>query len=125
MSQEKKVLIIDDNHAVTHALSLKLKQEGIVVDTAFSGEEGLQHIASFSPDLVLLDIIMPELSGTSMLEKYKTSAPESKTKFIILTNDDSVKTLSEVLSIEVTDFVSKAETPIDEVVKLVKSRLGI
>lgn len=119
----KKVLIIDDDHALTHALSLKLEKEGFLVDVAYSGEEGLEHIASFQPDLVLLDIVMPKLSGTSMLEKYVASAPNHTTKFIILTNDNNTETLSEIFSIEVTDFVAKVETPIDDVVALVKNRL--
>jgi DNA-binding response OmpR family regulator len=125
MSLHKKVLIIDDDQALGRALTLKLEQEGLEVDVAFTGEEGLEHIASFKPDLVLLDIIMPTLSGTDMLERYKASASDRKVKFIILTNDDNIKTLSEILSIEVTDFVSKIETPIDEVIALVKNRLGL
>ncbi len=66
-----KILLIEDDTFFRGFYSTKLKEKGIEIDVAADGEEGLQKIASFHPDLVLLDIIMPKKDGFEVLETMK------------------------------------------------------
>jgi len=125
MNDQKKVLIVDDNPSLCDALEFKLNKEGFSTDVAHTGEEGLVQIEAFAPDLVLLDITMPQLSGLELLMRFNRQPHSKKTKFIILTNHVDTKTLSDVFMYEVTDFIDKAATPIENVVTLVKQRLNV
>lgn len=68
----KKVLIIEDYYALADIESLLCTMEGYEVKVAKSGDEGLQVLTEFGPDLVLLDLMLPgELSGTQVLERIR------------------------------------------------------
>lgn len=67
----KKILLVDDHINVLRLLAIELKHAGYDVDTALNGKEALRKIDSGNPDLVLLDIIMPEMNGFEMLSKLR------------------------------------------------------
>lgn len=75
----KKVLVIDDDESILDAISLILDDAGCVVDTTPNGEETLQKVRSFQPDIVLLDIL---ISGTDGREICQTLKQNEKTKQI-------------------------------------------
>lgn len=69
-----KVLVIEDDIMMSNMLSMYLTEEGYQVSQAFRGDEGLQHAASFKPNLILLDLILPDVDGIEVcLEIRKTS----------------------------------------------------
>lgn len=81
-----KLLLIEDDAVFTRIYQKKFTKEGHQVVTAKDGREGLELIASEQPDVVLLDIMMPELSGLEVLERIKADPAIHGVPVIILTN---------------------------------------
>jgi len=82
----KKILIIDDETLLVNMYKTALMVEGYEVDSAESGDEGLAKIKSVKPDLILLDIMLPRITGPEILDTIKADAELSKIPVIMLTN---------------------------------------
>lgn len=80
-----KVLIVDDEPNIQLSLSFLLQKEGYSVETASNGIEAIEHFHSFAPDIVLLDVMMPEMDGYSTAEKLRALDETSKVHIIFLT----------------------------------------
>lgn len=80
------VLIIDDNKDFLEIFSMKLSKAGYEVVTASSGQEGLEKVEQTHPDLILLDVEMPEMNGVETLAKLKENPNTSSFKVAFLTN---------------------------------------
>ena len=82
---QKKILIVDDSRTVTRIVQTALESEGYGVRCAFSGEEALFYLGGYSPDLIILDVVMPQMSGLEVLSKLKDSPDTSAIPVIVLT----------------------------------------
>lgn len=119
---QRTILIIEDDTAQREALFTRLQREGFAVDTARNGSHALTLLETYTPDLILLDLNMPVLSGKGFLEQVqarRTHLPP----IIVLTNDERLSEVSEVLEHAVTDYLVKADTSIERLVALVRERL--
>jgi len=81
----KKVLIVDDEEAILRLVTVRLKSSGYEVITAYDGVEGLQAAAEHRPDLIILDILMPNMDGTEMSAKLKEDPRTRDIPVIFLT----------------------------------------
>ena len=114
----KNVLVIDDDEKICWAFKQFLEDEGYCPITANNAEEGLRRIASDKPDVVLLDINLPGMSGLEALAEIKTQHPS--VIVVIITAYDDVETTVEAMRLHAFDFVPK---PIDlDVVRSVLDR---
>ncbi len=68
---KKRILVIEDEHGLADMMKLRLESGGYEVHEAFDGEEGLRAIKSFLPDLIVLDLVLPKLSGEEVLRTVK------------------------------------------------------
>lgn len=107
MKTATKILIIDDEKAIGEALASSLRDDGFVVDLAYSGRQGLQKIREFSPDIVLQDIWMPgEMDGLQVLEEAKKSGlPDCQ--FIVMSGHGTIETAVRAVKNGAWDFVEK------------------
>ena len=80
-----KILIVDDEPNIVISLEFLMKKEGYVVAVAGDGEAALAQLASFDPDLVLLDVMMPKKSGYEVCQAIKTDPEHAATKVVMLT----------------------------------------
>lgn len=80
-----KILIVDDEPNILMSLEFLLKKEGFQIDTAADGDAALDKVRSFSPDLVLLDVMMPKKSGFEVCEILRADAAYAQLKIIMLT----------------------------------------
>lgn len=71
MEIENKVLVVDDEEDIRTLLEFNLKKEGFIVKTAANGTEALKKVKSFSPDLILLDVMMPEMDGVEVCKEIR------------------------------------------------------
>lgn len=71
-----KVLLVDDEKEFVVTLAERLGMRGIYTETAFDGEEALKKLQNYKPDVVVLDLMMPGISGLAVLEKIKKLYPE-------------------------------------------------
>lgn len=119
-----KILIIDDDERLVTVYSMALRSSKYEVETSPGGQEGMDKIASFKPDLVILDAMMPVTSGVDVLKKIR-STPETKDlKVIMFTalSDENMK--SDVLALGVSDYIVKSQLTIVEVVEKVEKALN-
>ncbi len=119
----KKVLIIEDYPATAEMISNILKTEGIDVVTAADGPSGLAKAKSAKPDLILLDIMMPEMSGFEVCEKLKADSGTSSIPIIIVSvraAEDSIKKGKELGA---SEYISKPFDPF-KLIEVVKKYLG-
>ena len=99
------VLAIDDDAAVTHLLKRGLTQEGFVVDTANSGLTGLHRALDNPPDLIILDIMMPDMDGLEVLARVR--ATDLHLPVLVLTARDELADQVKGLEAGATDYVIK------------------
>jgi two-component system copper resistance phosphate regulon response regulator CusR len=117
----KRVLIIEDEKPLAHALELKMKHEGYAVTVCLNGGEGLKEALTDKYNIILLDLIMPELDGFSLLQGMKDK--NIKTPVIVLSNLGQEEDRAKATALGVKDYFVKANTPIAEIVAKVKSVL--
>jgi DNA-binding response OmpR family regulator len=119
-----KVAIIEDDIAITQMYRMKFQSEGYEVETAGDGESGLALIQRFQPDIVLLDLMMPRMSGDAMLSRLRKTAWGKKIKVIILTNLGETEAPASVKRNGVQRFIVKADMTPRDVAEVVKAELG-
>jgi CheY-like chemotaxis protein len=84
MSQNQKILVIDDNRALVLAAEKVLQKEGYTVCTALNGLDGLLKARSEKPDLILLDIVMPDMDGYKVCRELRSDSNTTQIPVIIL-----------------------------------------
>ena len=104
-----KVLIIEDNETLNEAYKLILEKDGHKVSTAYNGEEGLEKLKSTSPDLILLDMLMPKMDGLEFLRRFKVDK-YPKTTIIILSNLNEDEQVEEARKLGAHRYILKANT---------------
>ena len=103
-----KILLIDDDRFFQKFYSTKLREQGIEVDVASEGDEGLLKVAQFMPDLILLDLIMPKMDGFSFLQKRLMDENLKKIPVIIFSTLGQEKDIANAKRLGATDYVDKS-----------------
>lgn len=119
-----KIAIIEDDLAISQMYRIKFEAEGFEVETAENGKVGLELAESMKPDIILLDLMMPEMTGDEMLAKLRATEWGKDMKVIILTNMGEQEVPENVRSLGVTSFILKADMTPRQVADLVKVELG-
>ncbi|NMO23145.1 response regulator [Pyxidicoccus fallax] len=101
-----KLLVVDDEPQVAHALRRLFRREGFDVQVAFSGAEALERLKEFSPDIVLTDFRMPGMTGSELLQRVKRSHPLAL-RLIISGYADFKSVVASVNEGEICRFISK------------------
>ena len=81
----KKVLIVDDEENIVISMEFLMNQAGYTLEIARNGEEALQKVAAFTPDLILLDIMMPKINGFEVCRRVRENPTWQEIKIIMLT----------------------------------------
>jgi len=119
-----KIAIIEDDQAISQMYRIKFEAEGFEVETAENGKLGLELAEKMKPDIILLDLMMPEMTGDEMLKKMRETAWGKKVKVIILTNMGEQEAPPIVKSLDVRRFIVKAEMTPRQVAEMVKKELA-
>ena len=120
---KKKVLIIDDDENLCAVLVDKLNFTGFQADCAFDGALGLKKALETKPDLILLDVIMPNMSGWEALEKLRVDAWGESVKVIMLTSLDKPESIAHAMEQGSTFYIVKTNYTLDQIVEKVKEVL--
>ncbi len=102
-----KVLAIDDQKLVLIPLTLRLKELGYTVLTAKNALEGIELYNSFKPDLVIVDINMPKISGMEVI-KYIRNVKKASTKIMALSGNTDPETIARGFDLGLNDYMKKA-----------------
>lgn len=120
----KYILIIEDEKTLSGLLREKLVGAGYRVNEAHNGKEGLARISEEKPDLVLLDILMPEVSGFDVLENLSGSGVIKTLPVIIISNSGQPVEIDKALALGVKDYLIKVEFTPQEVLEKVYKQIG-
>jgi len=125
MATKSKILVVEDDLPVQKVLSEKLTAEGLDIEVAADGEKGLKMALTDHPDLILLDLIMPNMDGMTMLKKLRQDDWGKSARVIILTNLSDAYKVEEASAKGVFDYLVKSDWKLDDLVKMVKQKLNI
>ena len=103
---------------------IKFEAEGFEVETAENGKFGLQLVDKMRPDIILLDLMMPEMTGDEMLVKMRKTEWGKEVRVIILTNMGEQEAPAIVKTLNVKRFIVKAEMTPRQVAEMVKAELA-
>lgn len=117
---KKYILIIEDEQKLAFALEKQFAKEGFDVKISWDGEEGMEEIIKQKPDIVLLDLLLPKLSGMDILRRIRKMEDLKDLPVLIITNlvDDSV--LSEAGKLGIIDYLVKSNTSLSGIVEAVE-----
>lgn len=119
-----KVAIIEDDQAICQMYRIKFEAENYEVETAENGKLGLELAEKMRPDIILLDLMMPEMTGDEMLTKLRATDWGKNIKVIILTNMGEQEAPQVVKTLDVRRFIVKAEMTPRQVAEMVKKELA-
>ena len=119
-----KILIVDDEPNIVISLEFLMKKEGFEIAVAGDGEEALAKVASFKPDLILLDVMMPKKSGFEVCECLRADPAHAGLVIVMLTAKGRDTEVAKGLAIGADAYVTKPFSTKDLVLK-VKSMLGV
>jgi CheY-like chemotaxis protein len=117
------VLIIDDEESLRTILAKKFSDEGMTSYMAKDGKEGLAVALEKHPDVILLDVMMPEMDGFDVLSALRKDPWGKDAMVILLTNSSSIETVAKAVETGMSEFLVKTEMKLDDVVSHVKERL--
>lgn len=105
---KEKILIIDDEQDLVRLVKEILEMENFQVSTAYNGEEGLRKATSEIPDLILLDIKMPDVNGFQVLERLKINKATSRIPVVMLTTSGLKQDRDKAFDLGAVDYVVKS-----------------
>ena len=120
----KKVLIIDDEPVLRNVATAFFQQSGYDVKGAADPKEGLELATSWKPDVILLDIIMPNVNGLEVLKKLKNDPDTSAIPVFIFSNLDSEEEIAQALETGAVGYLTKANYSLEDVQKKVDEVLS-
>ena len=118
---KKKLLIVEDEKILSEMYKNRFIQSGFKVLTAFNSKEGLKLTSKEKPDLILLDILLPEEDGIFFLENLRANSKIASTPVIVFSNYDNPATKKVAFSFDIKDYLLKTDYTPKKIVEKVKS----
>lgn len=119
-----KIAIIEDDPVISQMYRMKFEADGFDVQLADNGKHGVALVETYLPDMILLDLQMPEMDGAEALSIIRKSDWGKNTPVIILTNMGEEESPSEIRHLGIHSYIVKANLTPREVVQRVKEALG-
>lgn len=123
-TQQKKVLIVDDDEFLLEMYALKFKEVGFKVEIAETGREAVDKVDEFAPDIILLDIVLPEMDGFEVLQEIKHNKKVPNSLIVMLTNLGQKDDTERSIRLGADDYIIKAHFTPSEVVEKVITLLA-
>lgn len=117
---KKKILLVEDDVFMVDLLTKELQQGGFDVVVAHTGTEGVQKFKEVKPDLVLLDLFLPDLNGFEVLRQIRQDEVGYTTKVVILSNASEEQNIKEAQRLGVVDYLVKANFSLPEIVEKIR-----
>jgi len=121
----KKILIIEDDELVGNIYRKKLLAEGFNVDLARDGEAGMEALRSFRPDVVILDLVLPKMTGVEVIKQIRSEPDFRDLPVIVFSNTYLTNQVQEAWKAGATKCLSKANCTSKQVLEALRSALGL
>ncbi|HSW91891.1 MAG TPA: response regulator [Candidatus Saccharimonadales bacterium] len=125
MDAKKKILLVEDDTALAAVYRSRLELEGFEIREVNNGEDALSAAIEFKPDLVLLDAMMPKISGFDVLDILRNTAATANIRVVMLTALSQPKDKERAESLGVDDYLVKSQVVIGDVVERIRHHLGL
>lgn len=125
MDTKKKILLVEDDTALAGVYSSRLDIEGFDVRAVNNGEDALSAAIDYKPDLILLDAMMPKISGFDVLDILRNTPETTNIRVIMLTALSQPKDMERAEALGVDDYLVKSQVVIGDVIDRVKHHLGL
>lgn len=122
---KRKVLLVEDDEALAQVYKSRLDIEGFETRWVGNGEEALSAAIEFKPELILLDVMMPKISGFDVLDILRNTPETAQIRVVMLTALSQPKDKERAESLGVDDYLVKSQVVIGDVVERVKHHLGM
>jgi CheY-like chemotaxis protein len=116
----QKILIVEDDNILAKAFNITLKDEGYETLVAVDGEDAIQKLKKFKPDLILLDLIMPKKSGEDVLKEIKSDEKFKDIPVLISTVKSDTGSISRCVALGIRGYFIKAHYTLEDIAKEVK-----
>lgn len=122
---KKRILLVEDDNALAAVYKARLELEGFETKEVNNGEDALSATLEFKPDLILLDAMMPKISGFDVLDILRNTPETTNVRVIMLTALSQPKDKQRAENLGVDDYLVKSQVVIGDVVDRVKHHLGM
>jgi CheY-like chemotaxis protein len=124
MATPTTVLIVEDDELLREVYATKLQMEGFSVDTAVDGFDALEKVKAKEPDVILLDMIMPRMTGLEFLKAYSLRANHPNVKTVVMSNKSSPHEINQAKTMGVVDYLIKSQHTPQDIVRRIRSYLA-
>jgi DNA-binding response OmpR family regulator len=124
-NNKARILLVEDDIALATAYKVRMEAEGFNVRHCPDGEEAMQMALDYHPDLILLDIMMPKISGFDVLDILRNTPETAHTKIIILTALSQPSDQARAKELGADEFLVKSQAVVTDVMKRIRFHLGI
>ncbi len=125
MNDKKRILLVEDDIALADVYQARLEIEGFEVKQVNNGEDALSAAVEFKPELILLDAMMPKISGFDVLDILRNTPETTNIKVIMLTALSQPKDRERAENLGVDDYLVKSQVVIGDVIERVRHHLGV
>lgn len=125
MDPKKRILLVEDDKALASVYVSRLQLEGFDVKHVVNGEEALSATLTYKPDLIVLDAMMPKVSGFDVLDILRNTPETSNVRVIMLTALSQAKDKERAEKLGADDYLVKSQVVIGDVVERIKYHLGL
>jgi hypothetical protein len=122
-SNTKKILIVEDDDNLAGVYEVRLNSESYKIDRVGNGEDALATAIDFKPDLILLDIMMPKVSGFDVLDILKNTPETAHIKIIMLTAMGQDSDKKRAMELGADDYLVKSQVLIADVLERIRKQL--
>ncbi len=121
----KKILLVEDDEALAQMYTMRLQAEGFGVEHVANGEDALSAAVKYRPDLIVLDAMMPKISGFDVLDILRNTPETANMRIIMLTALSQPKDKERAETLGVDDYLVKSQVVIADVINRIRYHLGI
>jgi two-component system phosphate regulon response regulator PhoB len=125
MANQNKILLVEDDEALAQMYMMRLQAEGFGVEHVANGEDALSAAVKYRPDLILLDAMMPKISGFDVLDILRNTPETANMRIIMLTALSQPKDKERAENLGVDDYLVKSQVVIADVIERIRYHLDL
>ncbi|HSX06066.1 MAG TPA: response regulator [Candidatus Saccharimonadales bacterium] len=120
-----RILWVEDDAGIASLYIVRMEMEGFQVDHYEDGEKALHALEEFTPDLILLDLMLPGASGFDILDKLRSKPQTANTKVVVLSALGRPEEIERAMKLGSNEFVVKSQISLDELMQKLRGHMGL
>ncbi len=124
MNSDKTILVVEDDRFYMRIYDDKLRKEGYAVKLAYNGEEGIALLKELTPNIILLDLIMPTIDGFGVLKALRDDTRLQSIPVLILSNLGQESDVEKAIELGAVDYCVKSQMSMDDVLEKINTHIS-